>query len=110
MRAAYLVIYEGRPEDPDEFLRYYVEHHVPIIWTWPRIRGVELQLGAPSGDRVVSVGEIFMIARFCFANLADLRAALASEGREQARADRRNFPPFSGTVTHQAVELREVAR
>lgn len=100
MSSAVLVIYDGKPEDPERFLRYYVDHHVPIVWTFPRIRQVEI-------ERVVE-GDIFMIARFLFDSPEDARAALQSPERERARADRANFPPFTGTVRHQIVEVIEV--
>ena len=109
-RAAYLVIYEGQPEDREEFLRFYIEEHIPIIWSWPKIRGVEIELGTASGDPHANEAGVFMIARFLFDSLEDLQAALQSEGRERARADRVNFPPFHGTVHHQAVEILEVPR
>lgn len=102
MSAAYLVIYEGRPDDAEEFVSYYVDRHVPIIWTWPRVRRVEVQRGVDGGD-------FFMVARFTFDNLGDLRAALQSEGRQRAREDRENFPRFNGTIRHQAVEIVETS-
>lgn len=102
MKAAYLVVYEGAPEDPEEFLRYYLDIHVPIIWTWPNVRQVEIQRGTDGGD-------FFMMARFVFDSIDDLRAALVSEGRELARKDRENFPTFVGTIRHQAVEVIETA-
>ena len=49
MSAAYLVIYEGRPEDPEAFLKYYVEKHAPLVWAFPRIRRVEIQRGVDGG-------------------------------------------------------------
>ena len=100
MSAAYLVIYEGRPDDADEFVSYYFEKHVPIIWTWPKVRQVEVQRGVDGGD-------FFMVARFTFDSLGDLRVALQSEGRQRAREDRENFPRFNGTIRHQAVEIVE---
>ena len=109
-KAAYLVIYEGRPEDPEAFLRFYIEEHLPIIWSWPKIRGIELELGAEGGDPYANEAGVFMVARFLFDSLEDLRAALRSEGRERARQDRVNFPPFHGRVRHQAVEILEVPR
>lgn len=98
MTAAYLVIYEGEPADDEAFLNYYLDVHVPIIWTWPRIRGVEVQRGRDGGD-------VFMIARFTFDSLKDVRMALASPGRQRAREDREHFPRFDGTIRHQAVEV-----
>jgi uncharacterized protein (TIGR02118 family) len=102
MSAAVLVVYDGRPEDPERFLRYYVEHHVPIVWTFPGIRAVQV-------ERTV-VGDVFMIARFLFDSPEDARAALASPERARARADRDNFPRFDGTVRHQIVEVLDIPR
>jgi uncharacterized protein (TIGR02118 family) len=102
MSAAILVIYDGMPEDPERFYAYYRDHHVPLVWAFPRIRGVEL-------ERVVE-GDVFLIARFLFDNAADARAALQSPERERARADRANFPPFAGRVRHQIVEVEQIKR
>jgi uncharacterized protein (TIGR02118 family) len=103
MSVAYLVIYEGKPADPEAFLRYYVEKHVPIVWTFPRIRRVELERGVDGGD-------FFMITRLTFDSIEDLRLAVQSKERERAREDMKNFPPFSGNVRRQAVELLEMHR
>jgi uncharacterized protein (TIGR02118 family) len=100
--AAVLVVYDGSPDDPERFLRYYVDHHVPIVWTFPGIRGVQV-------DRTVE-GDIFMVARFMFDSVAEARAALDSPERARARADRDNFPRFQGTVRHQIVEVLDVPR
>jgi uncharacterized protein (TIGR02118 family) len=102
MRAAVLVVYDGKPEDPAAFLRYYIECHLPIVWTFPGIRAVQV-------ERTVD-GDIFMIARFLFESPEAARAALNSPQRALARADRANFPAFDGTVRHQIVEILEVPR
>ena len=95
--AAYLVLYEGAPEDPDAFLSYYLEHHVPLLREFPRIRGIDVGLGEDGGD-------FFMIVRLLFDDLDDLRAAITSPERERARKDREErFPPFNGRVRHQTV-------
>ena len=101
MSVAYLVIYEGQPENADEFLSYYMEQHLPIVWTFPKIRGIEVQRGVDEGD-------FFMITRLTFDTIEDLRGAINSEQRESARADMKNFPPFNGTVRRQAVEIMEI--
>ncbi len=103
MSFAYLVIYEGQPEDPEAFLKYYIAHHLPIVWTFPNIRKVEVERG-------VDGGAVFMIARFTFDNLADLKAAIHSPQREAARRDMANFPPFTGTIHRQAVEILPQSR
>jgi uncharacterized protein (TIGR02118 family) len=101
MSFAYLVIYEVQPEDSTAFLRYYIEKHLPIVWTFPKIRRVEIERGVDGGD-------FFMIARFTFDTLEDLRMAIASKERKRARADMQNFPAYHGRVRHQAVEILEI--
>jgi uncharacterized protein (TIGR02118 family) len=108
--AAYLVIYEGAPADRHAFLDYYINHHLPIIWTWPGVRKVEVALGAEGKDSLANPAGIFLIARFTFDNLQDLQAALQSEARQRAREDSKNFPTFHGTMRHQAVEIVNVPR
>jgi uncharacterized protein (TIGR02118 family) len=103
MDFAYLVIYEGEPEDPVEFLRYYIENHIPLLWRFPNIRRVEVERGVEGGD-------FFMITRLSFDALEDLLTAINSEERGVARADMENFPPFRGTVRRQAVEIMEIPR
>lgn len=98
MSVAHLVVYEGYPEDREEFLRYYIGSHIPIIWTWPLIRDIEIDL-AEEGS------ELFMIARFSFDNAEDLEAAMDSEERRRAREDRDNLPAFHGSVSHHAVTV-----
>ena len=101
MSYAFLVIYEVQPEDPEAFLRYYVERHLPIVWTFPKIRRVQIERGVDGGD-------FFMIARLTFDTLEDLRKAITSKERERARADMQNFPAYHGRVRRQAVEIVEV--
>jgi len=101
MSFAYLVIYEVQPENPGEFLQYYMNKHIPIVWTFPKIRRVEIERGVDGGD-------FFMIARFTFDTLEDLRVAISSKERERARADMQNFPAYTGRVRRQAVEILEI--
>jgi uncharacterized protein (TIGR02118 family) len=103
MSAAFLVIYEGQPQDPEAFLRYYVEKHVPLVWKFPKIRRIEIGRGVDGGD-------FFMITRLTFDTIEDLRVAIHSKERERARADMKNFPPFSGIVRRQAVEIIDMPR
>ena len=103
MSYAYLVIYEGKPDHPEEFFRYYTECHVPIVWTFPKIRCVEVERGVDGGD-------FFMIARLTFDSLEDLRVAIVSPERERARADMANLLPFKGAVRRQTVEILEIPR
>ena len=101
MPAAVLVVYDGRPDNPERFLRYYFDIHVPLVWRFPKIRAVQV-------EHVID-GDIFMIARFLFDCAADAHAALNSPERAVARADRDKFPSFKGSVRHQIVEVVEMA-
>ena len=101
MSHAYLVMYEGKPDDPEAFFRYYLDHHIPIVRSFPKIRRVEIQRGVDGGD-------FFMITRLIFDTLEDLNAAIASPERERARADMANFPSFQGTVRRQIFQLLEI--
>jgi uncharacterized protein (TIGR02118 family) len=103
MSVAFLVIYEGQPEDPEVFLRYYVEKHVPLVWKFPKIRRIEI-------DRGVDGGDFFMITRLTFDTIEDLRVAIHSKEREHARADMKKFPPFNGIVRRQAMEIMDMPR
>jgi uncharacterized protein (TIGR02118 family) len=100
MSAAVLVVYDGKADDPEQFLRYYIDHHLPLVWAFPRIRRVQVER--------VAEGDVLMIARLLFDTAADAKAALQSPERLRARADMANFPPFSGTIRHQIVEVIEV--
>ena len=110
MSVAYLVIYEGQPADREQFLRYYIDEHLPIIWMWPRIRRVEVDVRVSHKDALANPSGVFMIARFLFDNAEDLNAALQSPQRQLARDDRANFPTFYGTMRHQAVAVVDVPR
>jgi hypothetical protein len=34
MSAAILVVYDGRPDEPERFLQYYLDVHVPLVWRY----------------------------------------------------------------------------
>ncbi len=100
MSHVYMVMYEGKPDDPEAFLAYYLGHHIPIVRTFPKIRKVEVQRGVDEGD-------FFMITRLTFDTLEALQAALASPERERARADMASFPTFKGNIRRQVFEVLE---
>ena len=100
MSYAYIVTYEGACKDPDAFVDYYVHHHLPIVWTFPRIRRIEV-------DRGVEGETFFFSARLIFETL---RAALECPQRERARADMANFPGFEGENPRHTVEVLEITR
>lgn len=100
MTAAYLILYEGEPADAEAFFDYYVEQHVPLLWRFPRIRGIDVMRHADDGD-------FFLVTRLLFDNVDDLRAAVTSDHRDTTKADMENFPAFSGTVRWQVCENYE---
>ena len=51
-----------------------------------------------------------LLAQLEFASQADLQAALNSPQRAEARRDFEKFPPYEGTVTHQAMTSDEAWR
>lgn len=103
MTASYLIHYDGRPEDPEAFFRYYVDEHLPLVWGFPELRRIEIMRG--DGE-----GELFMITRLVFDNVADLQKAVTSDHRRITKADMANFPPFHGTVRWHVVEDHEFER
>jgi uncharacterized protein (TIGR02118 family) len=103
MSYAYLVIYEGKCEDPGLFLNYYVNEHLPIVWTFPKIRRVEVHRGTENRA-------FFLMTRLTFDTLEELRAAVKSPQRKKARADMANFPPFQGQVRHHTVEILDIPK
>ena len=103
MSYSYLVFYEGECENPEEFLHYYIDNHLPIVWTFPCVRRVQIQRGVNGGD-------FFIVARFTFDTLVDLREAITSAERRRAREDMTNFPPFHGRIRYQTVEDIEIDR
>jgi uncharacterized protein (TIGR02118 family) len=109
MSAAYLVVYQGEPEDRDAFLDYYITRHLPIIRRWPGLRGIELDVASEAHDPKSTHDGVFMVSRFLFDDLDALQAALDSPERTGARADRDNIPPFFGAAIHQAVEILAIS-
>jgi uncharacterized protein (TIGR02118 family) len=99
--AAYLVSYEGRPRGPDAWLRHYLEEHVPLLWRFPGIRGVEVHVGQQPEDA-------FIVVRLLFDDLERLQEAITSEERAVARLDfeANLLPGFDGQVRHQVTEVR----
>ena len=103
MSYAYVITYRGECEDPQAFVDYYVNHHVPIVWTFPNIRGIEV-------DRGLGEEGFLLSARLTFDTLEDLRGALESPQRDRAKADMGNFPHFDGENPRYVAEALEIPR
>ena len=109
MPVSYFVRYEGAAENPEAFLARYREQHVPILAGVPGIRRIVLHTPAAWQDPYpVKPDRFSLIAQMIFDSTADLEAALHSPARAAAREDFAKFPPFHGTVYHQAADSEEV--
>jgi uncharacterized protein (TIGR02118 family) len=111
MSVSYFVRYEISPRDPRAFLEHYRNVHVPILARWPGMRRVVLHTGIAAKDTMATQpGGAFLLAQLEFESQAALEAAFASPERAEARRDFQSFPPFEGTVTHQAMSSEEAWR
>ena len=111
MSVSYFVRYDVTAPDVAGFLDYYRRHHVPILARWPGVRRIVLHTAAAWSDPApVNRGTAVLLAQLEFDDSAGLQAALASTQRAEARHDFESFPPFEGTVTHQAMFSEEAWR
>jgi len=106
---SYFVRYEGQAENAQAFLAHYRSHHVPILGRFPGIRRVILHTPVACQDPYpVKPDRFSLVAQMVFDSPQDLDRALRSDARATARADFAGFPPFQGTVYHQAALSEEV--
>ena len=106
---SYFVSYRGSTPEPEAFLEHYAGEHARLLAGFPGIRGLELHTPVGWNDPFpVNPGGRLLLAQMIFESAAALDAALASEARARAREDFGRFPPFQGTVTHQAMAARKV--
>lgn len=102
--ASYFVRYQGIRPSVDDFIADYSGRHVDILRTWPGIRRIVLHAPIPLEDpHPVHHDPTEFLAEMTFADAAALRAALQSEARVRARADRDNLKHGPALVTHQAM-------
>ena len=106
---SYFVRYEGEAESPEAFLAYYRDRHAPILARLPGVKRIVLHTPAVWQDPFpVKPDRFALLAQMIFDSEEDLNRALRSEARASARDDFGNFPPFHGSVRHQAVFSEEV--
>jgi uncharacterized protein (TIGR02118 family) len=109
LSVSYFVRYEGRADSPEAFLSHYRDHHAPILARFPGIRRIVLHWPTAWNDPFpVKPDRFALLAQMEFDTAADLEAALHSSARVAAREDFAAFPPFQGTVYHQAAISEEV--
>ena len=111
MSVSYFVRYDIDVADRDAFLAHYRERHVPILARWPGMKRVVLHTPLDWQDPFpVHRGRAVLLAQLEFESAEAMARAFAAEERAAAREDFKRFPPFSGTVTHQAMETIEAWR
>ena len=101
MGCAFMVHYEGEPADTNQWHSFYLDHHAPIMVTFPAVREVEISTRVDWVDSLPTQRvTYFQRNKIVFDSPAALEAALASETRERMKADRERFPAFSGRTMH----------
>ena len=111
MSVSYFVRYDIRTPDVQGFISRYKTKHVAILARWPGLQRVVLHTAAEWHDpSPVNRGKTVLLAQMEFESAQALNEALASGGRAEARRDFEQFPPFDGSVTHQAMNTDETWR
>jgi uncharacterized protein (TIGR02118 family) len=109
MTVSYFVRYQGKPADPAAFDTHYAGPHAALLRDFPGIRSLVLHRPTDAADPFpVDDAGLFLLSQMVFDNEDALRAALASEARRRAFADRANFPAFEGAVAHQAMRAETI--
>ncbi len=106
---SYFVSYKGHALDADAFVRAYRERHARILAHFPGLESLVLHTPVDALDPFpVNPGGRFLLAQMRFESAAALQKALNSPARARAREDFANFPPYEGTVSHQAMRAEKV--
>lgn len=106
---SYFVSYRGSTPEPEVFLEHYAGEHARLLAGFPGIRTLVLHTPVGWNDPFpVNPGGRLLLAQMTFDSTVALDAALASEARVRARDDFKCFPPFEGSVTHQAMVAHTV--
>src|SRR5262249_53475053 len=109
MSVSYFVRYEGTAVNASDFVRYYRDHHVPILAKFPGIREIILHTPIEWQDKFPVQSDRFMLlTQMIFDTAEDLQRALQSDARAEARLDFGRFPKFKGNVYHQAARSIEL--
>ena len=109
MTVSYFVRYQGRPADRAAFDAHYAGPHATLLRDFPGIRSLILHSPAAAHDPCpVNDAGLHLLSQMVFDSEDALRAALGSEARQRAFADRANFPEFEGTIAHQAMRAETI--
>jgi hypothetical protein len=103
----YLVAYEGPAQDEASWYAHYLAHHPPIMARLPGIRELEVYLPVDwrCPAKLTRVRHM-QRNKVAFDDAQALGAALASPVRAEMRKDYATLPPFSGRVTHYAMNTK----
>lgn len=101
MAVSYFVCYRGKADDPEAFVSYYRDAHLPLVRKFPGVKSVELHVAADDDAPFLLVLQLVFLSR------QELDAALASPERQRAKADMRNFPPFHGEILRQISQIED---
>jgi uncharacterized protein (TIGR02118 family) len=111
MSVSYFVRYDITTRDVEAFVEYYRTKHVAVLSTWRGLKRVVLHTPVQWKDpSPVHRGRSVLLAQLEFESVEALNEALASRERAAARRDFERFPPFEGSVTHQAMASDEAWR
>jgi uncharacterized protein (TIGR02118 family) len=86
-----LVIYDGAPENAEEFLRAYVDDHIPFLQRIPGLTGVRI-------IKPTETNGPFMLTTLEFESMEAAAAALDSAEMAAARQHAAGLPPFHGHI------------
>jgi hypothetical protein len=103
---SFLVHYPGEAQDLNEWLAYYLHHHPQIMFRFPGIREIEIHTRADWIDALPwQRVHYFQRNKIVFESPEALEQALHSPAREEMKADRAHFPPFSGGNVHHPLSV-----
>ena len=106
---AYMVHYWGEPADSSTWHSYYLTHHPPIMARFPAIREIEICTRVDWVDTLPWTRDHhFQRNKVVFDDAHALEAALHSPVREEMKADRAHFPPFTGGSAHFAMDCETI--
>jgi uncharacterized protein (TIGR02118 family) len=92
----------GPPADPDEFERYYVDVHAPLVRTIPGLRAYDYGRALTNFDG--SRPEVFWVATLVFDDVEAMHAAFATTEGQRVTADMPNY--ITGSMKSVVSELR----
>lgn len=98
---SYVVRYQRPADDEEAFRANYLATHPQTQASLPLIRAIMCYLPLDHLNNAALLSANYMVGNeVVFDSMTDLNIAMQSPVREELRAHYRDFPPFSGKVTH----------